>query len=269
MVRIDRILCPIDFSEFSRHAFDRALAIAESHRATVTALHVVRIALASPLLPYVEPATLGPFEMPPAERARIVESLRRFLEVDHGLDAVVAFEAVEAPEVAPEILAQAESRGTDLIVMGTHGRSGFERLMLGSVTEKILRKARSPVLTVPAAAPGDSIAARQPFGRILCGLDFSECAMTGLRFAHALAEESGARLGVCTLSSSRRRPTTLSSARRSICQGTGRRAKVPAASGCSAQFRRPCGRRVASTRSSPAASHITRSCALLPSGAPI
>ena len=58
MVRIQRILCPIDFSDFSRHAFDRALAIARSHDATVTALHVVPIALASPMLPYIEATRL-------------------------------------------------------------------------------------------------------------------------------------------------------------------------------------------------------------------
>jgi nucleotide-binding universal stress UspA family protein len=196
MVRIQRILCPIDFSDFSRHAFDRALALAQSHRARVTALNVVPIALATPILPYVEPASLGPFEVPPAERARIIAAMRQFLAVDHTYDGVVSLEATEAPDVAQEILAQAGRLPADLIVMGTHGRSGFERLMLGSVTEKVLRKAHAPVLTVPRAAPVDALAARLPFERILCAMDFSDCAMNALGYARALAEESGARLGV-------------------------------------------------------------------------
>jgi nucleotide-binding universal stress UspA family protein len=196
MVRIQRILCPIDFSAFSRHAFDRALALAESHRARVTALNVVPIALATPILPYVEPASLGPFEMPSGERTRIIAAMRQFLAVDHAYDGVVSLEVTEAPDVAQEILAQAGRLPADLIVMGTHGRSGFERLMLGSVTEKVLRKARPPVLTVPRATPTDALAARLPFERILCAMDFSDCAMSAFGYARALAEESGARLGV-------------------------------------------------------------------------
>ena len=81
MVRIEKILCPIDFSDFSRHAFDRALAIARSHRAVLTALHVVPIQLATPVLPYIEPQTLGPFEMSDADRERIV---RRAAAVPRG-----------------------------------------------------------------------------------------------------------------------------------------------------------------------------------------
>ena len=196
MVRIQRILCPIDFSDFSRHAFDRALAIARSHDATVTALHVVPIAVATPVFPYVEPVSLGPFEMPPGERTTCLENLRRFLEPAHTVGDMVVLETTAAHDVPLEILAQSDRMPADLIVMGTHGRSGVERLMLGSVTEKILRKARPPVLTVPAPAPADVLTARAPFARILCALDFSDCAMTAFRYARALAEESNATLAV-------------------------------------------------------------------------
>ena len=82
----------------------------------------------------------------------------------------------------------------DLIVMGTHGRSGFERLMLGSVTERVLRKARRPVLTVPAGSPEAVDTGRGAFDRILCAVDFSECSMAALAYAGSLAEESRARL---------------------------------------------------------------------------
>jgi nucleotide-binding universal stress UspA family protein len=194
MVRIEKILCPIDFSDFSRHAFDRAVAIARSHKAVVTALHVVPIQLATPALPYIEPQSLGPFEISEADRERIVGELRRSLAVDNLQDVRVSFEATEAPDIHQEILDRAEQLGADLIVMGTHGRSGFQRLMLGSVTEKVLRKARTPVLTVPSALPDVGAAGGGPFQRILCAVDFSECSMAALRYASSLAVESGARL---------------------------------------------------------------------------
>jgi nucleotide-binding universal stress UspA family protein len=77
----------------------------------------------------------------------------------------------------------------DLLVMGTHGRSGFDRLLLGSVTEKILRKAPCPVLTVPPHAPGspqDEVA----FRRILCPLDFSPSSLQAVGFALDLARQA-------------------------------------------------------------------------------
>jgi nucleotide-binding universal stress UspA family protein len=194
MVRIAKILCPIDFSDFSRHAFIRALAIARSHQAELTVLHVVPIRPASPVLPYIEPQTLGPFEMTAAEHERIVRELREFLAVDATSGVTVTFEATEAPDVHEEILVHADRLPADLIVLGTHGRSGFERLMLGSVTERVLRKARRPVLTVPAVSP-DADATRQgAFDRILCAVDFSDCSMAALGYAASLAEESRARL---------------------------------------------------------------------------
>jgi len=194
MVRIEHVLCPIDFSDYSRHAFDRAFAIARTHGAALTALHVVPIQLATPVLPYVEPQSLGPFGISDADRERIVAELRRFLAVDTSLGVPVSFETTEAPDIDQEILVHATRLPADLIVMGTHGRSGFQRLMLGSVTEKVLRKARAPVLTVPSALSALDPAGREPFRRILCAVDFSECSMAGLRYAASLAEESRARL---------------------------------------------------------------------------
>jgi nucleotide-binding universal stress UspA family protein len=98
--------------------------------------------------------------------------------------------------VAAEILDEAKAQTSDLIVMGTHGRSGFERLVLGSVTEKILRKATSPVLSVPRdvaeAAPIPSVLFRD----ILCAIDFSDCSMHALNYAMSLAQEADAHLTV-------------------------------------------------------------------------
>jgi nucleotide-binding universal stress UspA family protein len=92
------------------------------------------------------------------------------------------------------ILDEADRLHSDLVVLGTHGHSGFERWILGSVTEKVLRKAVCPVLTVPPPvgdAPRDPL---QMFKRILCAIDFSDVSLKGLEYALALAEEADAEL---------------------------------------------------------------------------
>ena len=171
MVRINRILCPVDFSDFSRHAFDRSVAIAKGVGASVTALHVAPFQ-ATPIYPYHEPREVEAFMLSGGDRDKLTTELKRFLAVDQPIGVPVTCEVVDAPNVHHEILAQAERLPADLIVMGTHGRSGFQRLFLGSVTEKVLRTAQPPVLTVGAAT--DVVSAHDfAFKRILCAIDFS------------------------------------------------------------------------------------------------
>jgi nucleotide-binding universal stress UspA family protein len=76
-------------------------------------------------------------------------------------------------------------------VMGTHGTSGFEHLLLGSVTERVLRKAPCPVLTVPPRAQATS---QLPFRRVLCAVDFSDSSLAALDLAFSLAQEAEAAL---------------------------------------------------------------------------
>jgi nucleotide-binding universal stress UspA family protein len=80
--------------------------------------------------------------------------------------------------------------------MGTHGRSGFERLVLGSVTEKVLRTSPVPVLTVPSHAPDAVPAGRDPFRRILYATDFSPGSERALRYAASLAQHGAAQLTI-------------------------------------------------------------------------
>jgi nucleotide-binding universal stress UspA family protein len=77
--------------------------------------------------------------------------------------------------------------------MGTHGAGGFEHLVLGSVTEKVLRKAECPVLTVPPKARASS---NLPFKRILCPVDFSDSSLAALDFAFSLAQLDQAELTI-------------------------------------------------------------------------
>jgi nucleotide-binding universal stress UspA family protein len=102
----------------------------------------------------------------------------------------------EATDIHRAILEQAASTPTDLLVVGSHGRSGFERLLLGSVTEKLMHKAPCPIMVVPPGAsetrPGEPI----QFRRMLCAVDFSDASLHALAYATAMAEEADARLTV-------------------------------------------------------------------------
>src|ERR1044071_6790912 len=90
----------------------------------------------------------------PMPREEVIEEVRRTLNLPvNATDAVVVAESGD-PQVT--ILDYAVSMEADLIVMGTHGRRGFKRLLLGSVTEAVLREAPCPVLTVPRHTTADS-----------------------------------------------------------------------------------------------------------------
>jgi nucleotide-binding universal stress UspA family protein len=196
MNSIRRVLCPVDFSDCSRHAFGRAAAIAHSGHASLTVLHVVPSSMGRTVVPYVGPEALTPFPLPQIDPLRVRDELCAFLAIDDSVDLNVTCLVVEAPDIDREIVAHAERRQIDLIVMGTHGRSGLRRLVLGSVAEKVLYHAPCAVLTVPASTPDLVPAGREPFRRILCAVDFSPCALHGLKYALALAEHHAAHLGV-------------------------------------------------------------------------
>src|SRR5215204_2649780 len=173
MVHIKHILCPVDFSEFSRHAFDRAVAVARSYGADLTVLHVLPVPSAVPALPY-GPEGPGPFRFEAVDRDRALAELSRFLAAEQSIGVPLHFKVAESPSVQTDVLMQASRRSADLVVMGTHGGSGFDRFFLGSVAEKTLRTSRVPVLVVPPRLPDVVPAGRDPFRSILCAIDFSE-----------------------------------------------------------------------------------------------
>jgi nucleotide-binding universal stress UspA family protein len=148
MTDIKRILVPTDFSPTAEAALTYAIEFARKFGATVTLLHVFDD-------PFV---TGGVFSaeyvpMPQEMRNDILADLRRRLD-----DAVARSGYSEAtPQLlvgptAKTIVAAAQERGDDLIVMGTHGRGGVAHLLLGSVAERVVRTAGCPVLTVRPAA---------------------------------------------------------------------------------------------------------------------
>jgi len=163
-MKIESILCPTDFSEPSRHAMEHAVAIAQWSGARIVPLHVQMPAFAT------VPAMDGP-EPRPAPGTQLIYA--------------------EAP--APAIADFAASSRADLIVIGTHGASGFRHLILGSVTESVLRQVECPVLTVP---PRAQTTARLPFAHVLVAVDFSASSLKALQLACRLAEEGGAKLDI-------------------------------------------------------------------------
>ena len=140
----DRILVPTDGSAASEAAIEHGVALAEIHDATIHAMYVINTASFATI------PTEGSWE-------GISDLLER--EGEDALDDVVrTAEARDVPvervtrEGSPsrEIIRYAEAEACDLIVMGTHGRGGIDRLLLGSVTEKVVRSAPMPVLTIQA-----------------------------------------------------------------------------------------------------------------------
>jgi nucleotide-binding universal stress UspA family protein len=193
MIEIAHILAPIDFSAESVPAFTYAAALARWYGSRITALHVVVTRPAVNIVPSPYPTAFAPVALE-GIRADVLSHLDGLIGQADARDVAIDKAVEEAPDVASEILARAGVLPADFIVMGTHGRGGFDHLVLGSVAEKVLRKARCPVLTVPKRAHAAPEHAPIQFRRILCAVDFSAASVAALEFAMSLAEEADARL---------------------------------------------------------------------------
>jgi len=197
MIELPRILCAVDFSEFSRRALDHALSVARSHRSTVTVLHVIAPAPAAVASNYYFGAeTPPPVLLSMMDRETATRELERLVRTEAIPGLKVETLVAESFEVHREILAQAARLHPSLLVLGTHGRSGFERLFLGSTAEKVLRKASCPVMTVPPKAPDAMVSSQVPFRQIVCGVDFSNSSRAALDYAMSLSREDRAALAV-------------------------------------------------------------------------
>jgi nucleotide-binding universal stress UspA family protein len=189
MRQINRILCPLDLSDISRHAADHAVLLASWYGAKITALHISN--------PVVIPATdftvagMGPsLILTDDDIKQLHEQIAACFPAakSSNLDIVI-----DGGPPANAILDRARALPGDLIVIGTHGIGGFEHLVLGSVTEKVLRKATCPVMTVP---PHSRTTSKLPFKRLLCPIDFSDPSLSALEFAFSLAQEGEAELTI-------------------------------------------------------------------------
>ena len=145
-----RFLVPLDFSEYANQALDYAINLASKLGARLTLLHVIQY------LPLggVDMGVTLPYTYIQDLEAEIMNSMQAYLErvTAAGLEGDIA---VVHGVPFQEIIETAKTQQVDLIVMGTHGRTGFQHVLLGSVAEKVVRLAPCPVLVArqPATVP--------------------------------------------------------------------------------------------------------------------
>jgi nucleotide-binding universal stress UspA family protein len=184
MPTLQKVLVAIDLSEASRTPLRYAASLASRLGASLTALYVApRYGSHEPFPAFPSAAALDPARLQALEG-----EVRGFVEADTGPQPVEV--VVRDGDPADEILAAAGDPGFDLVVLGTHGRRGFERWSLGSVTDRVARRSERPLVAVPPQA-GTPTAAR-----MLCALDLSDASAVVLAYAAALALQLQARLMV-------------------------------------------------------------------------
>jgi len=206
------ILCPTDFSAEAGHALRWGGELAIRLSRPLVALYADR------------------FLPPPHFTARQIDTLVEELDKSRAaarqalvdqtgrmIAPAVATEPVVVQDLAvPAIIRLAAERNAELIVMGSHGHSAFDRIMLGSVTERVLRLADRPVLAVKLAAETDP-AAFPGIRTILCPVDLGEDARPALLLAARLAAAFEAELQVLHVAESAPDPGTERAAREALC----------------------------------------------------
>jgi len=190
--KIRRILCPTDFSPHSRRALDYAVALARIYSAKIEALHVFPL-----LMPMLGDLTYAQVIVHLDEKTRraLSEDLDQFVQPAKQAGVSTTALLVEG-EPSSAIVKRAESVPVDLIVMGTHGLRGFDRWFMGSVAQRVLRKAVCPVLTVPLRSDESRGDEPPALKRILCPLDLSEHSAATLESALSVTRALNASLAV-------------------------------------------------------------------------
>ena len=177
MIRIKKILVPVDFSEPSKKAVNYGLSLCTEFKARLVLTHIV---------PYDALAYL-------TAKANLLELIPA--EYREKLDFEII---VKGGDVREELLGIVHEKNIDLVVMGSRGRSYFERMLLGSVTERMLRKLHIPVLTVSHLDPSKEIhgPGSIPLRKLLYATDLTEGSEAGLEFSIRLARGLDAHLMV-------------------------------------------------------------------------
>lgn len=175
---LNRILVPTDFSDTASHALRYASDLARRLGASLTVLYSDSFA---PPIEYS--ATGGGWDANSLDelKGRAEEQLQG--DARTNIDRSVLYDTVVRVAMPREgILAQARESGAGLIVMGTHGRTGFRRLMIGSVTESVMRRAEVPVLAVPSSSATSS-----SMKTIVCPAIYNPQCRAALNFAAQIA----------------------------------------------------------------------------------
>jgi nucleotide-binding universal stress UspA family protein len=175
-MRLRKILCPVDFSQGATTALSIAVRLANDNNAELVVAHVFQLptplAMGEPMLPS---EVLTSVADDTKERLEMVLASAR----DLGAKRVTSMHLTGIPWVEIVDLLDRD-RTFDLVVMGTHGRTGMSRMLLGSVTEKVVRHAPCSVMTMRADATAGS------YSKILCPVDFSDASETAMDMAAAM-----------------------------------------------------------------------------------
>jgi len=193
-MQLKSILCPVDFSEFSAAAYQYALSLAEYYQARLICLHIVEL-WKYPFADYAaHEADYAKFSKALNEGGEV--QLHKFVQKysSHGIQPELVIRQGNASDCT---LWFAQKENLELIVMGTHGRRGFDRLVLGSTTDRVIRKAACPVLVVSNAshkALTTGPDGRHRLSRILYCTDFSHNSERARGYAVSVAAEYSAEL---------------------------------------------------------------------------
>ncbi|MFW5973216.1 MAG: universal stress protein [Bacteroidota bacterium] len=180
MIRIDRILVGHDFSSFSDAAL---LEAARLSRRVGAAVHVAFVEVLHNELPHVEVNAASRVDYFRGElRKRFSSMANGYEQYFDGVE--LHYEVLRDVAAAPALIAYAEETKIDLIVVGTHGRRGVRRLLMGSVAEEVVRRAPCPVLTINEEL---SAIAEFPGRTIVAPVDFSKHSLLAVRHVKELA----------------------------------------------------------------------------------
>ena len=195
MIAPSKILVPVDFSACSRDVLDQAIAFAARFGAAVDVLHVWETPY------YVVPET-AIVQMPDQQERTLAEYAGG--EANKRMEDFIGTRAGKVDGASVEVRGRIDSgdptkiivnlsSNYDLIVMGTHGRKGLSHVLLGSVAEKVVRRANCPVMTIRGGAARKTPPQRP---RYLVPIDFSDASLSTLHFARSLAKEVEADIDV-------------------------------------------------------------------------
>jgi nucleotide-binding universal stress UspA family protein len=188
MTTIHRIVCATDFSTASEAAWDETRLLGKLFDAEVVLVHVIQ---PPPIVPIDAYIPAGVYE-------DLLASARR--EAEQGFDRLLGSVTRSGLKIrirqengppAQRILQAVSEESADLLIIGTHGRAGFERLILGSVADRLVRQAACPVLTVRTGLPAGS---RREIRRICYATDFSPTARAAWAWVVAIATAARAEI---------------------------------------------------------------------------
>ncbi len=190
MFKLKAVLCATDLSENSNKALTVAVQMALGHRAKLVIAHIIDLPAVTP---YGE-TMIDPQELrsraEDSAKAQLVDLLSPYEELEWELIISIGYPAKEIIQIV-------EDTGTDMVVAVTHTRSGLERLLLGSVSRKLMHTLNVPFLIVPGDMPPERVA--RPVESILIACDFSPDSEGAIRWGIDLAQAFGAKLTTATV----------------------------------------------------------------------